>query len=294
MAVFLITGAAGFIGNEAGRYFRDQGHYCIGIDNLSRPIARYQSENFDEFYPIDCGDIRRIDLPKIDILIHLAAKTSVTRSITAPEADFDTNVRQSFDLLQWADHRDIKKIIFASSNKVYGELPGRRTPIGSDEKMDPITPYGIGKAAIASYVREFFPMNGYIFHQSCIWGESQIGSLDQGWIAFIAKKISDGEDIICYGDGNQIRDLLHVKDLLRIYQCAIDDEIDPGFHAIGGGIENSLSFLQAVNFLGGKIKEYRMKRKNDQDYFIARNETIPRDIRDNLRSYHGIKSLVKR
>jgi CDP-paratose 2-epimerase len=177
-------------------------------------------------------------------------------------------------LARWASAIKVKKFIFSSTNKVFGDLYGASSPILDSQPLDPKTPYGISKAAAALYVQEFLPDNGYVFHQSCIYGDTQEGSVDQGWVGFIRHQIERGEDVFCYGNGTQQRDLLHVEDLLDAYDLAIEGKIPADSYVIGGGPSNAMTFEGVVAMLGGKVTAYGDWRPHDQRYFVSANQRI--------------------
>jgi len=276
MERLLITGAAGFIGRAAWERYRERWQ-LIGIDDLSRPTATPPSINDDEpheFIRADINHINDFDLPAVDAVLHLAAKVSVTRSMTSPWADFRTNAVGTVRLIEWAKHHCSGPFLIASTNKVFGELIGHEEPITDRHPIAPRTPYGIAKAAGALYVTDLLPDRGYAFHQSCIYGEEQQGTVDQGWIGFVWRSIRHGWSITCYGDGNQVRDLLHVDDLLAAYSLALDGRLTPGQYVTGGGIANALTFHDAVETLGGTIHGYAPWRPCDQRYFVSANEGL--------------------
>lgn len=265
----LITGAAGFVGRAACTYYAER-FLIIGIDDFSRATAR-QPPRCNEFY---CGDAGELVFRSkgYDVILHLAAQVSVVQSYADPLDDFRRNAEVTLWLARQAAHAGVKTFIYASTNKVYGANPS--LPVRMGEPINPQTPYGISKAAGGLYVREFLPRTGYDFRQSCIYSEDQQGSVDQGWIGFLRRQIAAGEPITCFGDGTQIRDLLHVVDLLRAYDLAIAGIIEPGSYTVGGGEDNAVSFQEAVTLLGGSIHAYADWRPHDQRAFVSANDGL--------------------
>lgn len=275
MRTLLITGCCGFIGRVAWDYFQEEGFQVIGIDDLSRTgCCNLPSE--DEFYDADINRIEDLPLPRIDAVLHLAAQVSVTRSLSSPVRDFNTNAAGTFHLALWARRHAVSRFIYASTNKVFGPLPHRAEPVGDDQPINPTTPYGISKAVGGLYVRELLPEMGWDFRQSCIYGDTQTGSEDQGWVAHILRQIREGKRVTCYGDGSQVRDLLHVDDLMRVYRLAVEGLLLPGSYVVGGGAENAHSFREVIEMLGGKIHNYEAWRHDDQRYFVSRNDGLLR------------------
>ena len=96
--------------------------------------------------------------------------------------------------------------------------------IGETEPLDFLSPYGCSKGAADQYALDFariYKIPATSFRQSCIYGPRQFGVEDQGWVAWFAIASMLGRDITIFGDGKQVRDVLHVDDLLRAYEAAI-------------------------------------------------------------------------
>lgn len=273
MAKMIITGAAGFIGNEAWRKYEDLGWEILGIDNLSRPTAKLPDTSKNKCIVADACDIASITNEPVDVVLHLSAQTSVTQSVIDPETDFNDNLLATLRVCLWAKEHG-SKVIFSSTNKVFGELVGCTTPVDDDQPLNPQTPYGISKCAAACYVRDILPDKAYVFHQSCIYGESQVGTVDQGWVGWLRTCVRNNTHIVCYGDGTQVRDLLHVNDLLNAYDMAISGKLRPDSYVIGGGPSNAFSVNQVIELLGAKVSRREDWRPHDQRYFVSANRKI--------------------
>jgi CDP-paratose 2-epimerase len=216
------------------------------------------------------SSIKGLDV-EVDWVLHLAAQVSVVESVSDPKRDFITNAMGSFEVLQYAKARGAG-VIYASTNKVFGELAGIDSPIVDSQPIVPETNYGVSKCAGAQYVHDY--PKGWVLHQSCIYGEAQIGDINQGWIGWLRQQVSRNEKIICFGDGSQVRDLLHVNDLVHLYDMISMGIIDKGSYIAGGGVSNAYSFAEVVNLLGGAISEYGPWRPNDQRYFVSANSGL--------------------
>ena len=221
----------------------------------------------------DVCNIDGISFPKLDLIVHLAAQVSVVNSLIDPIRDMRTNVEGTLRLCMLAQKHGCK-MIYSSTNKVYGELTGACSPISDSQPLKPETPYGISKCTGAQYVLDMLPNSGYVFHQSCIYGESQQGTLDQGWVGWLRGRIKTNSPITCFGDGTQIRDLLHVEDLIDAYEMVLDGRLSPGGYVTGGGEENSHNFKEVVELMGGSIANFDDWRQHDQKYFVSSNEKL--------------------
>ena len=192
---------------------------------------------------------------------HLAGQVAVTRSIVDPRGDFQANALGTFNVLEAARLvGDDPVVIYASTNKVYGEATGmglvERTtrwhdaarPLGVPETapVDPHSPYGCSKAAGDQYTRDYHRIYGLrtvVMRQSCIIGPRQIGIEDQGWVAWLIIAALSGHPITVFGDGKQVRDVLAVDDLLDAYDAVVDriDATAGEVFNVGGGPANTIS-----------------------------------------------------
>lgn len=293
----LITGGVGFIGTNTASYFSKNSNNKITlVDNFSRggveTNALFLKRNFPKIKIIKSfvGDLNKYkkELITADIVIHLAGQTAVTTSIKDPYHDFKNNLLESFILLDHLRRNNPKAIIiYSSTNKVYGDLHdyGKNfQPIDESEKLDFISPYGCSKGATDLYFLDYARIYGLktvVFRQSCIYGPYQIGVEDQGWVAHFSKQFLFKKPIIIFGDGNQIRDLLYVEDLIKAYDSAIKNVNRSRGQVFntGGGVKNAYSLLQVIKILeekfGHKIRiGFEKMRVGDQKYFVSKNEKI--------------------
>ena len=281
----LITGGAGFIGSNATRYFGARNWNVTVLDNLSRAGAEknliwLRDGTAFNFEHVDVRDDARINrlLSEIrfDAVLHLAAQVAVTTSVADPRSDFAVNALGTFNMLDAARlHCPEAVFIFASTNKVYGKVAGAHTElrgnrygysdrphgISETEPLDFLSPYGCSKGAADQYALDYARIYGIpatAFRQSCIYGPRQFGVEDQGWVAWFVIAAILGRDVTIFGDGKQVRDVLHVDDLLRAYEAAIrsPDKVAQQAFNIGGGPANVLSLLELIEML-----EERLDRK---------------------------------
>lgn len=288
----LVTGGAGFIGCNATAYFSTRNWQVTVLDNLSRQGAQAnlhwlrENTSFD-FEPVDvrdASDVARVLCEhRYDAVIHLAAQVAVTTSVTDPRTDFAVNALGTFNVLDAVrQHCPEAVMIFASTNKVYGkieravcELNGnayryvnRPHGISEDEPLDFLSPYGCSKGAADQYVLDFariYSIPATSFRQSCIYGPRQFGVEDQGWVAWFAIASLLRRDITIYGDGKQVRDVLHVDDLMRAYEAALlaPDKIAGQAFNIGGGPSRVLSLLNLVDQIEQRLQRQVPLRWSD-------------------------------
>ena len=299
----LITGGAGFIGCNAARFFGERNWNVTVLDNLSRPGADknllwlQEGTKFD-FAQVDVRDRPAVDRViaegRFDAVIHLAAQVAVTTSVVDPGLDFAVNAVGTFNVLDAVRiHRPEAVFIFASTNKVYGKITGAQSElranryvyvnrphgIGESEPLDFLSPYGCSKGAADQYVLDFarmYKIPATSFRQSCIYGPRQFGVEDQGWVAWFAIAAMLNRDITIFGDGKQVRDVLHVDDLVRAYEAAIrapEKIIGQSFNA-GGGPQQVMSLLDLIEMLEDRFERkiplrWDEWRPGDQQIYVS-------------------------
>jgi CDP-paratose 2-epimerase len=303
MRSILITGGAGFIGVNAARHFADRGWQVSVLDNLSRRGTEDNLRWLQESVPVrferaDVRDSAAVDRTvaglRPDFLLHLAGQVAVTTSVTNPREDFEINALGTFNVLE-AVRRNSPETFFidASTNKVYGRMEHigvverneryeyRDLPDGADETqpLDFHSPYGCSKGAAEQYTTDYARIYGLrtaAFRQSCIYGTRQFGIEDQGWVAWFTIAAVLGKPITIYGDGKQIRDVLHVDDLARAYEAAYEhrDAATGQAFNIGGGPGNTMSLRELLAYLeaelGIKIPlQWSDWRPGDQPVFVC-------------------------
>lgn len=268
MSRILITGGAGFIGANLARRLIRAGHDVTVYDNLSRPGSKdnlpwISAAGTFAFVQADVTDATSLARAArgCDRIYHLAGQVAVTTSLLNPSGDFRDNALGTLCALEAARSAGTDPIfILSSTNKVYGSLDslshhrdaeGRwhltDFPLGIPETapFSCATPYGCSKGTADLYVRDYarsFGLRTVVFRQSCIYGEGQHGVEDQGWLAWFALATLRREPITIFGDGHQVRDILHVDDLLDAYEaaCARIDEVKGSVFNVGGGPNHTL------------------------------------------------------
>ncbi len=155
----------------------------------------------------------------------------------------------------------------------------RARGIGEDRPIDFHTPYGCSKGGADQYVLDYarsFGVPTAVMRMSCIYGPRQMGTEDQGWVAHFLIKALAGQPISIYGDGCQVRDILHVSDVVAAYVAAwerIDQVAGQAFN-LGGGPANAVSLRQLLAHVGtlvGGAVDLRFSdwRAGDQRYYVS-------------------------
>lgn len=302
----LVTGGAGFIGSNLADRLAGDGHRVIVYDALSRPgvernLAWLQGRHRDriEHHHADIRDAARLTaaVREAKAVFHMAAQVAVTTSMVEPAEDLGVNLIATVGLLEALRAKgDGTPLIFASTNKVYGDLADldfvlegeayrpadpaiRAYGIGEGRPLDFHTPYGCSKGGADQYVLDYARSYGVptcVLRMSCIYGQRQMGTEDQGWVAHFLIRALNGRAITLYGDGCQVRDILDVSDAVAAYMAAwrrIEAVAGRAFN-LGGGPQNAVSLRQLLGFVGdilGRPVEVHTSdwRAGDQRYFVA-------------------------
>jgi CDP-paratose 2-epimerase len=301
----LITGGAGFIGSNYADRCLKRGEVIKIFDNLSRPGAQRNLDWLEGIYgkgsfELIKGDVRDLDAISqaaigAEKILHLAAQVAVTTSVLDPQTDFAINAQGTFNVLEAARKKgNNPKLIFASTNKVYGGMENveviekatrydyKDLPLGADENqpLDFHSPYGCSKGSGDQYVRDYYriyDLPTLVLRQSCIYGTRQFGVEDQGWVAWFIIAAVTGRPITIYGDGKQVRDILFVDDLMDAYDAGFErlPALGGQIFNIGGGRQNTISVWQEFQpmlekLLGREIPTTRSDwRPGDQPVFIS-------------------------
>ena len=325
---YLVTGGAGFIGSNYVHRLLLRGEQVTIYDNLSRAGApKNMAWLEDTFGKNGCrlivGDVAdgahlAEAAQDADVIVHLAGQVAVTTSVTNPRGDFQANALGTFNALEAARASGGDPVfLYASTNKVYGGMEGvalaeeptrwRYADLEhgcpETQPLDFHSPYGCSKGAGDQYVRDYariYGLRSVVFRQSCIYGPRQFGIEDQGWIAWMTIAAVTGKQITIYGDGKQVRDVLHVDDLLDVYDAAIEkiDVAAGRVYNIGGGLGNVMSVWAEFGpllekLLGKEIPAARDDwRPGDQKVFYADIRVAEREL--GWKPKIGVKEGVER
>ncbi|GAA0589195.1 SDR family NAD(P)-dependent oxidoreductase [Caenispirillum bisanense] len=302
----LVTGGAGFLGSNLAHRLASQGRHVLVYDTLSRAgvednLGWLLDAHPDHIEPVP-GDIRdrwriRDVVKQAGTVFHLAAQVAVTTSVADPREDFDINLGGVMNVLEAArEAATPPKLVFASTNKVYGALASvemmeeatrhqplnplvRRHGVPESQPLDLYSPYGCSKGGADQYVIDHARIYGLpacVFRMSCLYGPRQFGTEDQGWVAHFMIRALKGEPITLYGDGKQVRDVLFVDDVVDAWLLAerhMEAVRGTAFN-IGGGPANAVSLLEAIDAIGdlaGRRPEVRFGdwRPGDQLWYVS-------------------------
>jgi CDP-paratose 2-epimerase len=287
---FLITGSSGLIGGEAVEYFEKQGHLVIGVDNNMRREffgeAGDTSWNLHRIFNktkkfqhvgVDIRDRSSLEhhvfksYSPFDVVIHCAAQPSHDKAKDIPIIDFEVNALGTINLLELTRlYCPSSVFIFMSTNKVYGDAPNEyplresetrweyvdRKSIDETCRIDHTTHsiFGASKVAADIMVQEYgryFGMNTCVFRGGCLTGPNHSGVALHGFLSYLVRCAVLDIPYTVYGyKGKQVRDNIHSYDVIRAMECVIKHPRPGSVYNMGGGVDNNISVLETINFLG--------------------------------------------
>lgn len=284
----LVTGAAGFIGSTLVDRLLAEGREVVGLDV------------FDPFYPeaekqrnlADASASPRFALERADIrdaaaldrvmraggfegVVHLAALAGVRPSLERPARYADVNVHGTACVLEAAQRRGIRRVVFASSSSVYGERSGG--PFRESDPVErPISPYAATKRAGELLAHSFHHAFG--LSVTCARIFTAFGPRQRPDLAIrrFAERMLRGESVTVFGDGQSVRDYTFVDDLVDGLVRAIDTDL--GFAILNFGAGGSVSVLDVVRALERELG------------VVARIEWLPRQTGDVSRTWADISA----
>ena len=290
MPVAIVTGSGGLVGSESVRAFAEQGFDVIGIDNdmraaffgadaSTRPVTEQLERSVDGFRSLELDIRDREGIERVfaqhsrelELVIHAAAQPSHDWAASDPHTDFGVNATSTLNLLQAARaHAPDATFVFASTNKVYGDLPNSLPLLEEDTRLE-LPPdhryfsgvdtsmsidgsmhslFGVSKAAADLMVQEYgryFDMPTACFRCGCLTGPSHAGAKLHGFLSYLMRCTVTGEPYTVFGyGGKQVRDNLHSADLVRAFASFHRKPRPAAVYNMGGGRASNCSMLEAI------------------------------------------------
>lgn len=242
---FVVSGGAGFIGNNIVRELIKNEHSVTVIDNLhtGRMENLQDLKELIKFERIDIRDYEKIKsiLKDVDGIFHEAALTSVPESYLKKDEYFDVNVKGTENIFEIANKENIK-VVYASSSSVYGDT--KKFPIREDSDKNTLNPYGETKLEDEEVAEKFATDGLQILglRYFNVYGIGQTGTY-AGVITQFLRKISEKRSLLINGNGEQKRDFIHVKDVAEANIKAMESKTNYGFFNIGTGKAISINKL---------------------------------------------------
>lgn len=247
--LYLVTGGAGFIGSHITEELIKRGDSVIILDNMSS--GRQQNLDVNPSARLIKGSVADAALldaicreNTIEGIFHLAAVANVQKSIEDPALVHEINATGTLNVLMAAKNNHVRKVVLSASAAGYGDNPV--FPKREDMIPEPLSPYAISKIAGEMYCSVFHNLYGLetvSLRYFNVFGPRQDPNGE--YAAVIPKfteKITQNKSPVIFGDGNQTRDFVYVKDVARANLLAMDSHIS-GLFNIGTGIQTSLNDL---------------------------------------------------
>ncbi len=270
--MIVITGGSGFIGTHLCHRMSNDAFGYLNIDlvppRMPESEAAYVKGNIKNLKFV-LGATRGAEM-----IYHLAAQTSVQKSIKNPTLDFYSNAAGTLNLLEAARKNDIPKLVYASSAAIYG-VP-QYSPVDEAHPKNPLAPYGNTKLIGDSFCEMYYKVYGIKTVRLRFFNVFGVGqdpkSSYSGVITKFAARINDNKNPVIFGDGSQTRDFVHVSDVVEaIVQSSKSPAAIGKAYNIGTGIETNLKGLaQTMIGLSGK--------KLDIDFKPGQAGDIPKSV----------------
>jgi UDP-glucose 4-epimerase len=262
----LVTGGAGFIGSHVVDKLIERENEVVVVDNLSTG----KKENLNpkaSFYELNIESEKLRDVfekEKPEAVFHLAAQIDVRKSTESPIEDGKTNILGSLNVIEnfIKINKDLdslhKKIIFTSTGgAIYGDASIVPTPESYPEW--PLSPYGIAKLSIDKYLNYYHKVLGLNFvslRLGNVYGPRQNSKGEAGVVAIFCDKMLSGESPVINGSGEQTRDFVYVKDVVRAQILALESN-ENGFFNVGTGKESNINiiFRELKELISPEFKE---------------------------------------
>ncbi len=283
----VITGGAGFIGSNLARLLVANSYKVRIFDNLSTGKIDNLKEVIEdiEFVLGDIADTNMLKkvLKGIDYVVHLAAITSVQRSLEEPDLTYKVNFEGTKQLLEFSEKFSVKKFIFASSCAIYGNP--RILPISEDHEPSPLSPYAESKLSGEKICIEHLKrgLDIVILRFFNVYGPKQdSNSPYSDVISRFIKRILNGEPPIIYGDGDQTRDFVYVDDVLSVIEkTLLSKKTENRIFNIGSGKRYSVNqifrILKELSGFEGE-PEYKEARRGEIRHTIANISRAEKEI----------------
>jgi UDP-glucose 4-epimerase len=244
----LITGGAGFIGNHVARLLLGKGWEIVCYDDLSVGKGSYVPDGAE----LVVGDIRDVEkltgaMRGARHVYHLAARVSIRKAVDTFIDDAEVNTLGSLMVLKAARDTGVERFQYASSMAVYGTV--EYSPQDEDHPINPTSPYGIAKYASERYILtmgEQWGIEPVICRYFNTYGPRQTPSPYVGVITIFCRKLFTGETPVIFGDGEQVRDFIHVEDIARGSVMALENAPSGSVINFGTGIGTSVNEVAKI------------------------------------------------
>lgn len=254
----LVTGGAGFIGSHLMRKLKEAGHEAVALDNLSTGLRENLLPDM-KLVVMDTHDKAVEDVfqkEHFDAVVHLAAQTLVSDSMTDPENDMYQNVAGTVRILECCRKYGVQRVIFSSSAATYGDVDEKALPISETLPQAPLSFYGLTKKTAEKYLELYhlaYGLDYVVLRFANVYGERQGDGGEGGVISIFTKRLAQGKGITIFGDGKQTRDFVYAGDIADGIIDALTTDAKNTAYNLSTTEETSLNELvEILSHIAGK------------------------------------------
>lgn len=284
----LVTGGAGFIGSHLVEALLRENYVVRVLDDLSSGHLTNLERLACDFIEGDVADFEKVQtaVSGCDIIFHQAALVSVPRSVKEPALNHKSNVTGPFNVFEAGRLAGVKRIVYASSAAVYGDLPG--LPKRESDPIAPLTPYAVAKSIseqFAAVYAQLYGVSSVGLRYMNVFGPRQDPSSPySGVLSIFCQKLLAGERVTIFGDGEQSRDFVFVHDVVQANMLAAFGQNQDGLsgvYNVGRGEQTTLNgVVEMLEEIDGRSipVTYQPARQGDIRHSVADISKIKQDL----------------
>lgn len=294
----LVTGGAGFIGSHIVERLLQEGATVRVLDNFRTGLRENLEAVRDDIELIEGSILEQDDLKRavkgMDIISHQAAQLEITRALDDPVEDLITNTVGTLNVFKAAVDEGIGKVVFASSAGVYGQAVN----IPQTEAEHPTEPnwaYGVSKLATEKYANIFQETNGLkttALRYGIVYGTREwYGRV----LTIFLKRALEKQPLVVFGDGNQVRDFINVKDVVEMnIKCLVNDKAENQIFNVstaqGTTINGLATLVQKVADMSIEVLHEEVAEGQTSKYYDRIR--LPQELKELVQSYNKAKELL--
>lgn len=280
----LVTGGCGFIGSHIVDQLVEAHHQVLVVDNLSTG----KRVNLNRKARLVVQDITEPGLMSIfevfqpQVVIHEAAQIDVKTSVEKPDYDAQVNIVGTVNVLECSRKAGVEKVIYASSAAIYGNPVA--LPVTETHPKEPLSAYGISKRIPEEYIQLYHRLYGLkftILRYANVYGDRQDAHGEGGVVAIFADCLRSGRDIKIYGDGEQTRDFVYVRDIAKANVLAIhagDNQIMNVSRNEATSVNSLLTSMEEAFRTSASVVEYLPARECDIDHSYLDHQQLQKAL----------------
>jgi UDP-glucose 4-epimerase len=276
----VVTGGAGFIGSAVVNLLLEKGYTVRVVDDLSTGDLRNLPDHPRlRFVKHDVTVAEGLDnvLNGAETIIHMAAVASVPECESNPMKAFKVNVRGLENIIKLGVKNSVKKIVFTSSAAVYGDV---EEPVSEEAPPKPFSVYGHTKL-LGETLLENSGVPSLVFRIFNAYGRTGAGVGTYGVVDRFLKNLKEGKPLEIYGDGKNVRDFIHVRDVANAVALSAEKDVD-GFNVFNLGTGRATTIYELANLVLKLSSQGRVvmhpPRQGDIKYSVADISKAAREL----------------